>query len=114
MSNESGDVLLSHTLAHAVPSGLRSLTAVFGMGTGVTFSLVSPKIFEVSEFDGALDCPLAGRLVGRFASGRARYFTAIQAAQRMPRVNFMVKPNGLLVTVSSVYYYTYTSVLSTW
>ena len=26
----------------------------------------------------------------------------------------MVKPNGLLVTVSSTYYYAYTSVLSTW
>ena len=25
-----------------------------------------------------------------------------------------VKPNGLLVTVSSTYYYAYTSVLSTW
>ena len=30
------------------------------------------------------------------------------------RVNFMVKPNGLLVTVSSTYSYAYTSVLSTW
>src|SRR5215475_1183527 len=30
------------------------------------------------------------------------------------RVDFMVKPNGLLVTVSSTYYYAYTPVLSTW
>jgi hypothetical protein len=30
-------------LARAVPSGLRGLTAVFGMGTGVTPSLESPK-----------------------------------------------------------------------
>lgn len=29
-----GDVLLSHPLAQAVPSGLRSLTTVFGMGNG--------------------------------------------------------------------------------
>ena len=29
-------------------------------------------------------------------------------------VNFMVKPNGLLVTVSLTYLYAYTSVLSTW
>jgi len=29
-------------------------------------------------------------------------------------VNFMVKPNGLLVTVNSKYYYSYTPVLSTW
>ena len=31
-----GDDLLSHTVAHAVPSTLEGLTAVFGMGTGVT------------------------------------------------------------------------------
>ena len=28
---------------HAVPSALEGLTAVFGMGTGVTLSLMSPK-----------------------------------------------------------------------
>ena len=39
----SGDVLLSHTLARAVPSGLQGLTAVFGMGTGGTPALQSPK-----------------------------------------------------------------------
>src|ERR1019366_5723892 len=37
------DVLLSHTRARAVPSGLRSLTAVFGMGTGGSSSLGSPR-----------------------------------------------------------------------
>src|SRR4051794_35184662 len=39
----SGNDLLSHTLAHAVPSALRGLTAVFGMGTGVTPSPESPE-----------------------------------------------------------------------
>ncbi len=39
----SGNVLLSHTLARAVPSGLQGLTAVFGMGTGGTPALQSPK-----------------------------------------------------------------------
>ena len=39
-----GNVLLSHTLAHAVPSGLKGLTTVFGMGTGGTPSLQSPKV----------------------------------------------------------------------
>ena len=39
----SGDVLLSHTLARAVPSGLQGLTTVFGMGTGGTPALQSPK-----------------------------------------------------------------------
>ena len=31
-----GGDLLSHTVTRAVPSALRGLTSVFGMGTGVT------------------------------------------------------------------------------
>ena len=38
-----GSDLLSHTVARAVPSGLRSLTTVFGMGTGGSSSLRSPR-----------------------------------------------------------------------
>ena len=38
-----GGVLLSHTASHAVPSALKSLTSVFGMGTGVTSLLSPPK-----------------------------------------------------------------------
>ena len=34
--NNPGSDLLSHTLAHAVPSAVEGLTSVFGMGTGVT------------------------------------------------------------------------------
>ena len=40
---ESGGDLLSHTVTHAVPSAQRGLTSVFGMGTGVTLSLLPPK-----------------------------------------------------------------------
>ena len=32
----AGDDLLSHMVPHAVPSALKGLTAVFGMGTGVS------------------------------------------------------------------------------
>jgi hypothetical protein len=39
---DPGNVLLSHAVAHAVPSAPRGLTAVFGMGTGVTLSLWPP------------------------------------------------------------------------
>ncbi len=39
----AGGVLLSHLVTQAVPSALKSLTAVFGMGTGVTSSLSPPK-----------------------------------------------------------------------
>lgn len=44
-----GDVLLSQGENPQLPSALRSLTSVFGMGTGVTFSLSPPDylIFEV-------------------------------------------------------------------
>ena len=34
-----GGVLLSHAVTHAVTSAMRSLTAVFEMGTGVTSAL---------------------------------------------------------------------------
>ena len=33
--DKAGDGLLSHHLSMAVPSALRGLTTVFGMGTGV-------------------------------------------------------------------------------
>ncbi len=39
---KNGDDLLSHTVTHAVPSALKSLTSVFGMGTGGASSLWSP------------------------------------------------------------------------
>jgi hypothetical protein len=38
----AGNDLLSHTVSRAVQSALRSLTAVFGMGTGVTSAALSP------------------------------------------------------------------------
>jgi hypothetical protein len=37
-----GDVLLSHAVARIVPSTLKGLTSVFGMGTGVAPSPKSP------------------------------------------------------------------------
>ena len=43
LSNEkAGDVVLSHTISRAVPSALRGLTTVFGMGTGVTLAAKPP------------------------------------------------------------------------
>ena len=38
-----GNDLVSHKVALAVPSALRGLTSVFGMGTGVTLSVRSPE-----------------------------------------------------------------------
>ena len=41
---ESGGVLLSRAVANQVPSALRGLTSVFGMGTGGTLSPLPPEI----------------------------------------------------------------------
>ena len=43
----SGGVLLSHAVSYAVPSALKSLTSVFGMGTGVTSLLLPPKTIKL-------------------------------------------------------------------
>ena len=42
-SINSGSVLLSQGISPQVPSALRGLTSVFGMGTGVTLSLWPPE-----------------------------------------------------------------------
>ena len=102
-----GNVLLSHTLARAVPSGLRGLTTVFGMGTGGALALVSPERVA-NSFEDALD----GRnevMSGRLQVGAEE----LLSMGEHPRVHFMVKPNGRLVTVSFTHYCASTSVLST-
>ena len=45
---ESGDDLLSRAVSSQVPSTLKGLTSVFGMGTGGTPSLLSPEIVSLS------------------------------------------------------------------
>ena len=53
---ESGDDLLSRAVSSQVPSTLKGLTSVFGMGTGGTPSLLSPEMvsssisFAMSDF----------------------------------------------------------------
>jgi hypothetical protein len=49
-----GNFLLSHTLARAVPSGLKGLTSVFGMGTGGSLSLWSPRNWRLGAIPGSL------------------------------------------------------------
>ena len=46
---ESGDVLLSRAVSSQVPSALRGLTSVFGMGTGGTLSPLPPEIVFYSS-----------------------------------------------------------------
>ena len=48
---ESGDVLLSRAVSSQVPSALRGLTSVFGMGTGGSLLPLSPEIlYSVVDF----------------------------------------------------------------
>ena len=49
-----GDDLLFQTVASPVPSALTGLTAVFGMGTGVSPSLWSPKSFSFDRCEEVL------------------------------------------------------------
>ncbi len=46
---KAGDDVLSHRVPPAVPSAQRGLTAVFGMGTGVSPALLSPTIGRSRE-----------------------------------------------------------------
>jgi hypothetical protein len=50
----AGDDLRSHTLSRAVPSALRGLTSVFGMGTGGSPAVRSPTNLAVSYQPSAL------------------------------------------------------------
>ena len=43
VKKKSGSVLLSHSSSTAVPSALKGLTSVFGMGTGRTPSISPPQ-----------------------------------------------------------------------
>src|SRR6185437_15096056 len=56
--NKPGNFLLSHTVACAVPSGLRGLTSVFGMGTGGSLSLRSPRNWLRTLGDPRISAPL--------------------------------------------------------
>ena len=44
---ESGSDLLSQAVSSQVPSALKGLTSVFGMGTGGTLSPLSPEFSQV-------------------------------------------------------------------
>jgi hypothetical protein len=60
-----GDDLLFQTVASPVPSALTGLTAVFGMGTGVSPSLWSPKSFS---FDRGKESSLGTAQIARSTS----------------------------------------------
>ena len=49
LKKKPDDALLSHAATHAVPSAKTGLTSVFGMGTGVAPTLISPGYTKEKE-----------------------------------------------------------------
>jgi hypothetical protein len=78
---KSGGVLLSHTVSSAVPSALKGLASGFGMGPGVSLSLLPPKHYGIVN----RSCPAAwwaGALVviPELHSGRVSMFVVKSSA----------------------------------
>ena len=92
----SGSVLLSRAVAHQVSSALKSLTTVFGMGTGVTSLLLPPNICQTPF-------------------GILTLFSVSKTERRRVGLlhNCLGQALDLLVSVSLIRYRTYTSDLST-
>ena len=63
---ESGSVLLSRAVSSQVPSALKGLTSVFGMGTGGTLSPLSPEFSPVSF------CPYPENRTSRLLTSREK------------------------------------------
>ena len=103
-----GDVLLSHAVYREVPSGLKGLTAVFGMGTGVAPSLKPPGKLVLQK-----SCSDRGAQV--FAWTIRSLFQESRCVRNDSHLrNFMVKPHGRLVRVSFTPCSASTPRLSTW
>ena len=73
----SGNVLLSRAVSSQVPSALRGLTSVFGMGTGGSLSLLSPEFFQGSRLP-ALPSQLHTTLL---------FFLQYEASFTLPRLS---------------------------
>src|SRR5690606_3085028 len=95
-----GGVLLSHTLASAVPSALEALASGFGMGPGVSPPLSPPKLSPTHQ--GAHPHHNGGRNILRVCQ-----------EPYSERDNLRGQALGLLVPVSSTRYRAYTPGLST-
>ena len=99
----SGNYLLSQAVARQVSSTLRSLTSVFGMGTGGSSLLSSPDFFEVIPSKLNNTTSDFYKPIFQFVCLTLNSFHSLTCGQAL----------GLLVSVSSIHYCTYTSDLST-
>ena len=87
---------------------------MFGMGTGVTPSLQSPRNLLCPQLVACGSCnykpPATSLLQLKRRANRRRQSRGLPRV--LLRVNFMVKPNGQLVAVSFIHCWTSTSALS--
>ena len=88
-----GNVLLSHAVSSAVQSGLRGLTSVFGMGTGVTPSLESPENL-IPEKRRARKPEIVPELLGATAPSKSygQAERAISSGKLQPLLAFHIRP----------------------
>ena len=96
----SGDDLLSQAASHQVSSALQSLTSVFGMGTGVTSVSLSPNIHVYLE----------SLILSKLNNANFDFNNSLYQ-RNLPL--FSDQALGLLVSLSSIHYCTYTCDLST-
>ena len=82
ISLESGNVLLSRPVSRQVPSALKGLTSVFGMGTGGSLSPLSPEF-----------CQGSVQSVVRLASGPSVFNRAFRLGNspHISRLSFLLR-----------------------
>ena len=79
---ESGGDLLSRTVTSQVPSALKGLTSVFGMGTGGTPSSLPPEMVSYScDPPAAVSACLPGHIrpfLGTFQAFRSSFSSSVR------------------------------------
>lgn len=107
--NGTGNGLLSRTVSRQVSSALKSLTSVFGMGTGVPSSLLSPDPVLERTLKTEPQPPLRGRTAGRAPGVPSKLNNSYQTYLEATGQDL-----GLLVPASFTCCHASTSGLSTW
>jgi len=112
VQRKAGGDVLSHRVSPAVPSALRGLTTVFGMGTGVALSLNhQPKLgLQEQKDEGGVLGPGSNRGVRHASFSGAWCLELLLVEER----EAPVKPHGQLVRLGCAAYAAYTCRLSTW
>ena len=101
---ESGSVLLSRAVSSQVPSALKGLTSVFGMGTGGTLSPLSPEFSRIPSYP--------ENRTSRFPSSCEKPIFSIFPLVSLDSQIFLDQVLDRLVSASFICYHTFTADLS--